>query len=675
MAQRLRHPDRIHRDRSRRRAHAACAEPAWPGPDEAPGAGLQRRRRVRQLLPPQVDDASSATTAATGPTTSCSTARPTGRAWARSATRTSASTAARDSAQRYQKHLDYWYKNFPGSARSPADRRCGPAGPRWTDQLIFGSGDNAVYEDGTSGGLRPVRQHRPRTDGWPDLGPRPQARRPGHRAAAPWRTVPLDVCVDGRRVWTFWTCATPAGRGPCGPAPAAWPGRSRWPAPRRPRPDHACATPRRPVSTSTARCRSAPARAGSRSATRRGSSSGSTSRASWCRPSPAAPTATSRRSSTPPRRWSGRCSPPGIEPFLAYGTLLGAVREGAVLGHDSDADLGYVSRHSTPSTSPASRSGCSATLAEHGWTTSRYSGAAFKVLVSTEADGVDPRARRLRRLPRRRPALPDGRDRHRLRAGVDLPAGQLRARRPADAGAGPAGEAARGDVRPGLAGARPGLQVHAPPERTIRALRRLVPRHPARHPATGSALRRRTRAARRSAAPSGLARKAAARRAGSAQRCSTSAPARGADSLWLAAQGPGDRLRLRAARAARAAAGRAGRGLDARRAPPQPDRVALGARRGRPAGPRAAAPGGPGAARRRRDRSGSAGSPARLCSMALRGGRPPARRVPRRADGDPDARVGASARSTRARWSRAAARRRSGASRSPDGEAARRGRR
>ena len=38
----------------------------------------------------------------------------------------------------------------------------------------------------------------------------------------------------------------------------------------------------------------------------------------------------------------------GVEAFLAYGTLLGAVRQGGLIGHDSDADLGYVSRHSHP---------------------------------------------------------------------------------------------------------------------------------------------------------------------------------------------------------------------------------------------------------------------------------------------------------------------------------------
>ena len=41
----------------------------------------------------------------------------------------------------------------------------------------------------------------------------------------------------------------------------------------------------------------------------------------------------------------------GLEAFPAYGTLLGAVREGTFLGHDNDADVGYVSRaHATRST-------------------------------------------------------------------------------------------------------------------------------------------------------------------------------------------------------------------------------------------------------------------------------------------------------------------------------------
>ena len=38
----------------------------------------------------------------------------------------------------------------------------------------------------------------------------------------------------------------------------------------------------------------------------------------------------------------------GIDAFPAYGTLLGAVRDGKLIGHDSDADIGYVSRHEHP---------------------------------------------------------------------------------------------------------------------------------------------------------------------------------------------------------------------------------------------------------------------------------------------------------------------------------------
>jgi hypothetical protein len=38
----------------------------------------------------------------------------------------------------------------------------------------------------------------------------------------------------------------------------------------------------------------------------------------------------------------------GVEGFLAYGTLLGAVRTGHVIGHDYDADLSYLSRYEHP---------------------------------------------------------------------------------------------------------------------------------------------------------------------------------------------------------------------------------------------------------------------------------------------------------------------------------------
>ena len=76
----------------------------------------------------------------------------------------------------------------------------------------------------------------------------------------------------------------------------------------------------------------------------------------------------------------------GIEPFIAYGTLLGAVRGGKLIGHDSDADLGYVSRHQHPVDVVRESFDLQRALAEMGYRITRYSGAAFKVDVE-EADG------------------------------------------------------------------------------------------------------------------------------------------------------------------------------------------------------------------------------------------------------------------------------------------------
>ncbi len=136
----------------------------------------------------------------------------------------------------------------------------------------------------------------------------------------------------------------------------------------------------------------------------------------------------------------------GVEAFPAYGTLLGAIREQDFIGHDNDVDLGYVSRHTHPLDVIRESFRLQRTLREQGYAVDRYS-----------AGGVQgrrrrgrrrrARARRLRRLLPRREALPDGRDRHALRGGVDLPAGHLHPRRPHAAGARPAREAPRGDVR------------------------------------------------------------------------------------------------------------------------------------------------------------------------------------------------------------------------------------
>ncbi len=76
----------------------------------------------------------------------------------------------------------------------------------------------------------------------------------------------------------------------------------------------------------------------------------------------------------------------GVDAFPAYGTLLGAVREGKLIGHDSDADLGYISEHTHPLDVILESFALQRALVEMGYATMRYSGAAFKVDVR-EADG------------------------------------------------------------------------------------------------------------------------------------------------------------------------------------------------------------------------------------------------------------------------------------------------
>lgn len=76
----------------------------------------------------------------------------------------------------------------------------------------------------------------------------------------------------------------------------------------------------------------------------------------------------------------------GIDAFPAYGTLLGAVRGGKLIGHDSDADLGYVSEHTHPVDVVRESFSLQRALADMGYRITRYSGIAFKVDVQ-EADG------------------------------------------------------------------------------------------------------------------------------------------------------------------------------------------------------------------------------------------------------------------------------------------------
>ena len=71
----------------------------------------------------------------------------------------------------------------------------------------------------------------------------------------------------------------------------------------------------------------------------------------------------------------------GLDAFPAYGTLLGAVRDAALIGHDNDADVAYLSRHTHPVDVILESFRIQRLLHRDGLEISRYSGGAFKVTV------------------------------------------------------------------------------------------------------------------------------------------------------------------------------------------------------------------------------------------------------------------------------------------------------
>lgn len=78
----------------------------------------------------------------------------------------------------------------------------------------------------------------------------------------------------------------------------------------------------------------------------------------------------------------------GIQAFPAYGTLLGAVRNGALIGHDSDADLAYVSDLTSPVDLIRESYRIDRHLRERGYSVQRHSGFAMKIYV-VEDDGTE----------------------------------------------------------------------------------------------------------------------------------------------------------------------------------------------------------------------------------------------------------------------------------------------
>lgn len=71
----------------------------------------------------------------------------------------------------------------------------------------------------------------------------------------------------------------------------------------------------------------------------------------------------------------------GVEAYLNYGALLGAIRDGRMLAHDSDTDLCYVSFHSDPVDVIRESYRVERVMRDRGWDVLRMSGGDFKILL------------------------------------------------------------------------------------------------------------------------------------------------------------------------------------------------------------------------------------------------------------------------------------------------------
>jgi hypothetical protein len=71
----------------------------------------------------------------------------------------------------------------------------------------------------------------------------------------------------------------------------------------------------------------------------------------------------------------------GVSAFLAFGCLLGAVRDGQLIGHDSDGDLVYVARSSHPFDVILESMELERSFQDKGWLTRRMSGGDFKLTI------------------------------------------------------------------------------------------------------------------------------------------------------------------------------------------------------------------------------------------------------------------------------------------------------
>jgi SAM-dependent methyltransferase len=79
----------------------------------------------------------------------------------------------------------------------------------------------------------------------------------------------------------------------------------------------------------------------------------------------------------------------GLPAFLAFGCLLGAVREGTLIGHDNDADVSYLSSHQHPFDVILESLRLERHFQRLGWRTRRMWAAYFKA-YPPQPDGVEP---------------------------------------------------------------------------------------------------------------------------------------------------------------------------------------------------------------------------------------------------------------------------------------------
>jgi SAM-dependent methyltransferase len=77
----------------------------------------------------------------------------------------------------------------------------------------------------------------------------------------------------------------------------------------------------------------------------------------------------------------------GVDAFLAFGALLGAVRDGTFIPHDSDADVAYLSRHTSPVDVARESFALERIMIRAGYWTWRLSAADFKVIVPDPEGG------------------------------------------------------------------------------------------------------------------------------------------------------------------------------------------------------------------------------------------------------------------------------------------------